>query len=481
MSEEKVWIIGINGVTGEYLVPPVEQAKIGAVVRGEVGDPDLVRWLRRIWGVISRPHLGLPMDVDPADVGQAGWAIVFHEDEAAAVKDALEPLIAHRRAQIGQEKVKVLDYRSSDTWRAWLARNGIAPGTVDPAKVPYYVLLVGDPTQIPYRFQHLLDVEYAVGRLSFDTPAEYGRYADSVVEYESAASVPHDKRAVFWATRHAFDRATQLSADLLVNPLADGIPATGSHPAQPGVADRWGYGTLKLSGNDATKANLEEVFRGKPGTKQPAFLFTASHGVGFPQGHPDQLAAQGALVCQDWPGFGQIRKDHYLASADLPDDARIHGLIAFHFACYGAGTPQRDSFFHEPGKAPPDIADQPFVASLPKRLLAHPQGGALATIGHVERAWGYSIVAPQAGPQIQPFQNAIGRILVGQPVGYAAKDFNERYAALSTNLSGLLEEISFGAQIGDDELARTWTERNDAQNYAVVGDPAVRLRVGDMG
>jgi hypothetical protein len=185
-------------------------------------------------------------------------------------------------------------------------------------------------------------------------------------------------------------------------------------------------------------------------------------------------------MCQDWPGFGQIRKDHYLASVDLPDDARVHGLIAFHFACYGAGTPQQDHFFHEPGQAPPDIADKPFVASLPKRLLAHPQGGALATIGHVERAWGYSIVAPQAGPQIQPFQNTLGRILVGQPVGYATKDFSERYAALSTNLSGLLEEIGFGAQIADDELSRTWIERNDAQNYVVLGDPAVRLRVEDM-
>jgi hypothetical protein len=109
-----------------------------------------------------------------------------------------------------------------------------------------------------------------------------------------------------------------------------------------------------------------------------------------------------------------------------------------------------------------------------------PQGGALATIGHVERAWGYSIAGPQGGRQLQPFQNAIGRILVGQPVGYAVKDFNERYAALSTNLSSLLEEIGFGAQVTDDELFRTWIERNDAQNYAVVGDPAVRLRVEDM-
>jgi hypothetical protein len=60
------------------------------------------------------------------------------------------------------------------------------------------------------------------------------------------------------------------------------------------------------------------------------------------------------------------------------------------------------------------------------------------------------------------------------------KDFGERYAALATNLSSLLEEIGFGAQIPDDELAATWIERNDAQNYIILGDPAVHLRIEAM-
>lgn len=474
---QKIYVNGINGVTGEYLVPPVGYAQAADMIKGEVSDPSLIRWLQSIWHTLSMPHLGLPMDVDPADVEQAGWAIVFHTDESAEVKDALAPLVAHRRAQIGDEKIKELEYRPDDTWRGWLARHGVAAGNVDPAKVPYYVLLVGDPARIPFSFQYLLDVEYAVGRLNFDTKAEYERYAESVTDYEGGASVAHGKTAVFFGTRHPFDPATQLSADSLVNPLADGIPAAGTHPAQPGVAQQWGYGTHKLWGPDATKANLGEVFCSAAGTKPPAFVFSATHGMGWPKGHADQVAKQGALLCQDWPGFGHINQDHYYAGADLPDDARVHGMVAFHFACYGAGTPQRDSFLHEPGQPPPDIADAPFVATLPKRLLAHPQGGALAVIGHVERAWGYSIEAPMAGPQLLPFQNTIGRILVGQPVGYAVKDFNERYAALSTNLSALLEEIGFGADVPDDKLASAWIERNDAQNYMIVGDPAVRLRV----
>ncbi len=208
-----------------------------------------------------------------------------------------------------------------------------------------------------------------------------------------------------------------------------------------------------------------------------AVLCTASHGVGFPKGHSLQLAAQGALLCQDWPGIGALSPDHYFAAADLPASARVHGLIAFHFACYGGGTPSHDRFFHKQGMPPTAIADQPFLAALPKALLAHPNGGALAVIAHVERAWGYSIVTANAGPQLLPFENAIGRILSGQPVGHAIKDFNERYAALATSLSSLLEEASFGATVSDFELVSSWAERNDAEGYVVLGDPAVQMRV----
>jgi hypothetical protein len=480
-NDDRLYINGISGVDGEYLVQPLKFSRAAAFIKGERRDTLIGRWLRRIWRIISQPHLGLPLDVDPADLAQAGWAVIFHADEDQAVKDALAPLAEHRRQQVGDdERVKELTYRDGEDWRSWLARHGVGAGSVEPTKVPYYLLLVGGPQRIPFSFGHLLDVEYAVGYLHFDTAAGYAGYVASLIDYETGSAVPSAKEAVFFGTRHAFDPATQLSADLLVNPLADGIPAQGNHPAQPGVADRWGFRTRKLWGAAATKAALAEVFAPPAGTRPPAFLFTASHGIGFPKGHSRQRADQGALVCQDWPGFGQIEPQHYFAAQDVDPGARVHGMIAFHFACYGAGTPSHDRFLHIPGEPPPPIADEPFVAALPQALLTHPGGGALACVGHVERAWSYSIRTPGAGPQLLPFQNAIGRMLLGQPVGYAMKDFNERFAALSTSLSGLLEEIDFGAQVSDQELATNWIERNDAEGYAIIGDPAARLRVNEL-
>jgi hypothetical protein len=57
------------------------------------------------------------------------------------------------------------------------------------------------------------------------------------------------------------------------------------------------------------------------------------------------------------------------------------------------------------------------------------------------------------------------------------KDFNEKYAQLSVNVSEILEQIGFGKLVPDSQLARLWTERNDAQNYVVLGDPAATLKV----
>lgn len=470
-DEEMLITNGIDALTGRPLLPPLRPSEAAAFLTGAPDDPAMTVLLQSVGRLGREAHLGLPMDVDPAIVPQAGWAIVFHQDEPEATREALAPLIERRRGQVSEDRVKVLEYRSGERRAQWLARHGVGAGSVIPTKVPFYLLLVGGPEKIPFTFCHLLDLEYAVGLLHFDTAEEYARYAESVVRYETGEAVTSTaraKEAVFFATRHDYDRATQLSADALVRPLASG------------GAERRGFRSRSVVQDEATKERLSQLFDPPAGTRPPAFLFTATHGVGFPCGHDLQLAAQGALLCQDWPGLGALSPEHYFAAADLPASAQIHGLIAFHFACYGGGTPSHDRFLHKPGTPPPAIADQPFLAALPKALLSHPGGGALAVLAHVERAWGYSIVTANAGPQLLPFENAIERILSGQPVGHAMKDFNERYAALATSLSSLLEEASFGATVSDFELVSSWAERNDAEGYVVLGDPAVQMRVDDL-
>ncbi len=476
----EIYFNGIDGNSGEYLLPPMEISALAEIIQGEKKDKTMLTWLAEVWHKIKTTYMGLPVGVEPSDVTQAGWGIVFAAGESEAVKQALQPLIEHRRQQIKNDGiVKILEYKPGEKWEEWLGHHGVAPGSVQPGKIPFYLLLIGSPAKMPFEFGHLLDVEYSVGRLDFDTPQEYSLYAHSLIDYETSASVPNRKEAVFFAPRHPFDPATKMSADFLINPLVDGTPAVENTPALPGVAELWGFKARKIWGDAATKSALAEVVQ-PADQRPPALLFTASHGIGFPKGDRKQILDQGALVCQDWKGFGSIKPEQYFSAADVGNGSRVQGTVIFHFACYGGGTPAQDLYVHKPGQPPPQIAEQPFIASLPKKWLAHSGGSALAVIGHVERAWGYSILAPYAGQQIQTFQNTLGRILIGQPIGYALKDFNERYAALSTGLSSMLQQAGWGANIDPEALTTRWIERNDAEGYILIGDPAATIRIQDL-
>lgn len=479
VSEADMLVVnGIDGSTGKYLLPPIDIASLGDRIRGDtVLRPEVRGRLRRLLVQLREAHLGLPVSVNPSDHRQAGWGVVYHTAELDSVKRVLRPLLDHRRNQAqSDELVRELEYRSGETWASWLSRYGTGPGSVRPRKVPYYLLVVGSPDSIPFTFTSQLGVEYCVGRLHFDRDAEYDTYVRSLIEYETAASVSNNRQAVFFGTRHPFQDVTELSANHLLTPLAEGRTEDDSEDPEPGIAVSAGYRSQSFIGPPATKGRLLEILT--PGdARPPALLFTATHGMGWPKGDPDQRRAQGALLCQDWPGLGTIAPEHYLQASDVPDEASVHGVLAFHFACYSAGTPAEDRFVHPVGKPPPSIADSAFLAALPQRLLSHGKGAALAIVGHVERAWGFSILAPGAGPEILPFQNSLHHILRGVPVGHAMRDFSQKYATVGNYLAGLLKRARYDRRVRPGELATAWVQRNDAEGYLILGDPAARLRV----
>jgi hypothetical protein len=467
-----VYVNGIDPETGKYAVPPESVADLAKRVRMRPG----VDAFSELHGEAPRSFGIQPFGVDLTDLTEAGWAIVFAEDTPQEVRDALEPLVEHRRKQAGA-LFKSLDYKKGEQVRDWYRRHQIAPGTFAAESVPYYLLLAGPPTAIPFDFQYLLGVEYAVGRLAFDKAEDYERYARSTVAYETAASPGNRKEIVFWGTRHMGDPATNLSASLLLEPLANGVPEGPASLKEP-VHAKLGYARRLYSGDEAVRDALLGVLRGD---KPPAMVFTASHGMSVKSGRPNQASDNGGLLCQDWPGFGSVKREHYLAGADVADDANVKGLIAFVFACFGGGTPDVDQFLmdlSQAGTAPP-LAPEPFVAALPRRLLAHPNGSALAVVGHVDRAWGFSIQAPKmTGSQIGPFRNSLGFILDGSPVGHAiCLQFGQKYSALSTALlSAVSPTAPSSLRPSDRDLVTYWLDRNDTQNYVVLGDPAVRIR-----
>ena len=464
---------GINGTTGRPLLPPLTPREVARLARGESWDPDDAEDLRRWHEYLRRDHMDTRFGVDSRDLAESGWGVVFPAEKSEPLCEALAPLLKHRRVQATRADERLyreLFYRPGESKQRFLARHGAGPGPVDPERVPYYLLLVGSPEEIPFRFQYQLDVQYAVGRLHFETAEEYARYAESVVEAETGAlALP--RRAAFFAVAHPGDRATERSLRHLAEPLAAEL------------APRWGSWSMeRFLAGDATKAALTALLGGP---RIPAVLFTASHGLGFEADDPRQLAHQGALLCQDWPGaeaLGQpVTRDHYLAADDIADAACPAGLIAIHFACFGAGTPRWDSFQEDGAGLRRAIAPHNFLARLPQRLMGHPRGGALAVVGHVDRAWSYSFDWPRAGEQLEVFTSTLGRLLEGYPVGAAMEYFNQRHAELSADLTQELEEARYGASADLLSLAALWTANNDARSFVVLGDPAVRLAVGEAG
>jgi hypothetical protein len=487
-KEDIVYANGLDGETGKYLVEPMTYGQVVDFVKGRSPKAPLLQRVEAIWRRFKDGKLDLPNGRRYERVDEAGWAVVFHPDEDPLVKKALRRLKEHRMSLIKDEQVvKELVYDGQQGVDDWLVGHGVEDEVI-PWRVPYYLLLVGDPERISFDRGLALSLEYAVGHLHFDNPDHYAQYVDSLIQYENGEAPARGKAVTFFGTRHMGDKATHISADDLIVPLADGVPATEEGPALAGVAASQGFCTHKIlgrpdDGQAAVRDALAQVLSPSAGTVPPALLFSATHGVGFPKGHPLQFARQGALVCQDWTGSGDFKPDHYFSAENLEEKAvvSVHGLIAFLFACYSAGTPAHDAFRHKPGEAPPEIAEKPFVAALPKALLSHPKGGALACIGHVERAWSYSITSNEVRSHVQPFRTALTGILTGEPVGHAMRDFRRRYSKLGNELKDLLLPLYWGATVSDTKvLANLWMRHSDARNYVVIGDPAAKLRVEDL-
>ncbi len=456
---------GVDGTTGHYLVPPLSISQAAALARQSLQAPP--SWEVRSSALRAKSEsFGIPTGLDPEQLAQVGWGVIVPRgwSQRDEVLRALGPLISARKQEVGDRRFKILEYDGKSV-KDFLADNGGQYGTISPLNVPYYLLILGGPELIPWEFQYVLDIEYATGRLSFDDVAAYGRYAATVVAIETKQRQRRAKRIAYFGTAHPGDRATKLSSAELVRPLFDG----GSDGA---VAAQFGFGQELCLGADATKARLGQLFGG---AGRSAVVFTASHGIGFPSGHEAQRRFQGALLTQDWNGVGTMTPSHYFAGSDVAVTDDVAGLIAFLFACYGGGTPRLDSFPQALDTAPVDVAPAPFVGALPQALLGHPRGSALAVVGHVDRAWGFSIQQPGGNRQIGPFREGLAKILSGVRIGSATRDFSDRYSSLSAEL---LNRVRPGQPAVDDlELVREWIERNDAQAYVLLGDPAVRAAV----
>ena len=408
-------------------------------------------------------HFGmLGGELNADNLAVAGWAVMYGASVSDSIKTNLTPLLDLRKKQVGDPTLfKILDPPApKQSASDWLVAHKTSLNVVDPTMgVPYYVMIVASPEEISFEFQYDLDLYWGVGRLWLQSEADFERYAHSVVDYETGTTVPTARKMVVFSPDYGGkdNGAQKILSEGLTTPLAKGIG-----PAQK-------FAIQSLTGSAATKSGLHNVLSGVDGT--PAILFTGTHGFCQNADSADLPAQQGALICQEYQGGG-ASPDKFYAASDLPAAMKTHGMVHFLYACYGVGFPRNDTYNYAK-KVP--IAPAPMMARLPQALLGH-ENGALAVLGHIDRAWSCSFNVDGLPPQDQSFRDVLTKVMSGYRLGSATDQFNFRWAALTIPLADTLQKMQTRRGL-EKRAANLWTIRNDARNYILHGDPAIKLRV----
>lgn len=460
---------GVDATTGAPLFVPRDASTFATRLLMQASSGIDAEHLRELQG---RDSLSIKDGVDITDLAQTGWGVVFpavrpgtpeaqRQDEIA---EALYPLFELRREQAGridERRFKIYrgteGYRPDETKSGYLTRIGAEPGYIDPDRVPYYLLIVASPEELPFAIQVQLDVHYSVGRLHFDDLAGFANYARTVLAAEARPLRPRSLALVGVANNS--DPVSLAGARDVVAPLAG--------PLATALAPDWQV--FHYAGEHAQKASVARLLGGDA---TPALLLAAGHGLGYPSGDPLQRRYQGGLVCQDWPGPAQPGRlnigAHCITVDDIKPDADLAGLVYIDMTCFGAGTP----VLADDGR---QLAEVPFVSALHQALLGHPRGGALATIGHLERAYGAAAHSDEARGHRLALDVAVRKLLAGYPVGAAMEEMNDRYATLALDLHAKLTALKSGKEIDPTELTDLWIATHDARGCTISGDPAIRI------
>jgi hypothetical protein len=467
--------MGVTGETGE--IPPELTTDALRNVRPE--SAAVLARAQRPRGLAATAER-----IDASDLTQTGWGVLFASDADPKIKDHLQPLLDWRKQQVQDDTLfRVFEGREGvgpgQKVGPWAAARGVTlSAPVKPVNgVPFYLLIVGSPTRIPFEFQQQLDLQWAVGRLHFDNIDDYATYAEKVIAYEKGAlAAARRKQIALWMPRNVRDLATPMLAGTLGTDFLGQTPAPRTSPK---LGAGQGFKLQPFIGDgQATKARLDDLFRGTVEGGPPAILFTGSHGAEWSMADPDrQRRLQGALVTQEWVRGQKLDETQHFSAADLATDAQVHGLIMFMFACFGGACPASDSYYFNQDGTRKALAPEALMTRLPQALLAR---GALAIIAHIDRAFSYGFQDTQGTPQAQLLRDPLERLMNGERVGLALDPLNAAWSSLAAQLGLELAAGPAGTAAAAAGLVNLTIARDDARNYMVIGDPAVRLDIGRL-
>jgi hypothetical protein len=421
----------------------------------------------------------------PDDLERQRWGVIAPAgDDGDRLIDAIAPLVEHRRRQQGPVRIYRVPARMTLGEAArWKKRVFRSAADLD-CDLPRYQLILGDLDQVPLAVQQVQAGDGFVGRIAFDDLDGYRAYAAKVVRWEDRPAPVAEAHAVLHAVRDGTS-ATRLGYQALIAPGEDLL-------RRRQVAGDVRYGELRVTGSE--RPTPDELWAAAT-MDRPGVLLSISHGVGVPRSG-DAAVRGGAARQRRDQGALSFGRGGVLTGADLAGRGFLPGGVWLAVACFAAGTAETSDYRHwldtlrraghvgsETGHVLDTLAhDRPFVAALPKAVLADPDGP-LAFVGHVDLAWVYSFFDLDDRPRRRPGRLAgvIQALLNRHRAGVAVRKLMLWFAEVNTELTALDDaRARTGAPLDDHEQVRRghlWMLRQDLVGYVLLGDPAIRLPI----
>src|SRR5262249_20295219 len=267
----KLAVLGQNYSTGRLLAEPVDEQTLGQSVRQSLERR--IEDIRAEAGTTSRGSSFRAeverQPIDSGDLRAVGWTYLVnaadpHKDDFIRILRQL----ANHRGMAEPDQPLQLDSNAPEDWFDWMLENYFNPEQKSP---PSYVLIVGGPDQVPFKFQSLLSVAAFTGRLPFGSLAgiDVGNlenlegYVSKIIRLEKAAEPATKRDVLFFATDHGLHDPTYFSHHYMTNPLCEHVRKELHYP------------TRYVESKEATKQQLWNALTGA----HPCLVYTASHGM----------------------------------------------------------------------------------------------------------------------------------------------------------------------------------------------------------
>lgn len=437
---------------------------------------DAAQWAREDH-VLGAPSATLAADplagLDPLDA-RVGWGLVLPERpgltraELARADDAPEParLLAAARSATGVPVV--LRYRPGDlTHLHRYLPSGVdvpVPTAGDGSRgasvgaLPWYLLLLGPPEELPWELQLVLNTSSHTGRLDLDA-AGLEHYVEAALGGWATAAVDATS-PLAWTVEHGPADITRLLREEV------GAPVVARWRGDPQIGDR----AVELGGPGATGDALADALA----EQRPAVVVTTSHGATDTSVPPEEMRRTlGTLVDATHTPVPPER---------LLRDWQPDGVVWYSLACCSAGGSGRNLFegLLDPGSSAGAVVAAvaglgPTSAALPRALLGAPRP-ARAVVGHLEPTFDWTLRRPDTHVSTSAalVSTLYDKLFQARPlpVGPAFRAYLDQAGALRSAWA------LAGATAGSDPAAAgralvAALTSIDRQCTVILGDPAV--------